>query len=416
MQLKLFANLGNIVLSISDALDLAYPSLAMHQQRVAFIAWELARKANLDKKRIERLFLAGLLHDIGALSNEEKRTLHANETSRVDGHCIRGSNLFKSNPWLADGADLIKYHHREWNTWDTPRNTPLIFDSQILFLADHLERHIMRNKYILQQKDELCAFVKGLAGEQIDRDVTELLLEISVREEFWLDLTSPRLYSLLLHNGPLQNLELDINNIITFAELLGMIVDFKSPYTATHSSGVAHCSLLLGELAGMSKSEIKLLELAGLLHDLGKLVIPNAILEKPSRLTSDEMTIIKQHPYYTFSILSTISGLQSVAEWAAFHHERLDGNGYPFHKKSHEMNTGVRIIAASDIFTALVEDRPYRKGMDTLKIKKILLDSVSSGIQDSKIVNYLVQNIEDIGREVKERQNQAENFYHSKIE
>ena len=152
MQLKLFANLGNLVLSISDALDLAYPSLAMHQQRVAFIAWELAKKARLDEKRIERIFLAGLLHDIGALSSEEKRTLHANETTRVDDHCIRGSNLFKSNPWLSDGADLIKYHHRGWDDWQTPRDTPLVFDSQLLYLADHLERHVNRKKYILQQK------------------------------------------------------------------------------------------------------------------------------------------------------------------------------------------------------------------------------------------------------------------------
>ncbi|MBN1665146.1 MAG: HDOD domain-containing protein [Deltaproteobacteria bacterium] len=86
---KLSVNLGNLVLSLSDALDLAFPSLAMHQQRVAFIAWELGRRAGLEQKRIEHIFLAGLLHDIGALSIEDKKSLHDNEVSEVTPHCKR---------------------------------------------------------------------------------------------------------------------------------------------------------------------------------------------------------------------------------------------------------------------------------------------------------------------------------------
>ena len=268
----------------------------------------------------------------------------------------------------------------------------------------------------MHQNDELCNNLKELSGTHVNGDIIELLLETSDREEFWLDLTSPRLYSLLLHNGPFQTIEIDVDNIIAFARLLGMIVDFKSPFTATHSSGVAHCSMLLAKIIGMSESEIKLIEAAGLLHDLGKLVIPNTILEKPSRLTSAEMAIIKQHPYHAFSILSTIAGFQTIAGWASFHHERLDGNGYPFHKKSYEINTGARIIAVSDIFTALIEDRPYRKGMDISGIKKILLDGASSGLQDARIVNHLVDNMEDIRKDVKERQDQERNFYRTEIE
>ncbi|HBB18055.1 MAG TPA: hypothetical protein DCZ97_14035, partial [Syntrophus sp. (in: bacteria)] len=105
---KISVNLGNLVLSLSDALDLAFSSLAMHQQRTAFIAWELAKRAKLEEKRIENVFIAGLLHDIGALSIEEKKTLHDNETSEVEQHCIRGMNLFKSNPWFAPCADLVR--------------------------------------------------------------------------------------------------------------------------------------------------------------------------------------------------------------------------------------------------------------------------------------------------------------------
>ncbi len=413
---KLSVNLGNLVLSISDAIDLAFSSLAMHQQRVAFIAWELGKRAGLREKRIENVFLASLLHDIGALSIEDKKSLHDNETMEVDAHCIRGRNLFKSNPWLIPCADLVRYHHREWVTWEEPRNDPKVFDSQLLYLADHLERQIDRNTYILHQNETLCNGLKKLSGKQISPEVIDLFIETANREEFWLDLTSPRLYSLLLHNGPLQTIEIDINNIVIFAKLLAMIVDFKSPFTATHSSGVARCSMLLAKMVGMSESEVQLMQAAGLLHDLGKLVIPNSILEKPASLTTAEMAVMKQHTYHTFSILSTIAGFQMIAEWGAYHHERLDGKGYPFRLKEHEINLGARIMAVSDIFTALAEDRPYRKGMNAELIKTILQDMASRGILDSRIVSLLVENIEDIRKDVAEMQEQSRHFYQTEID
>lgn len=409
---KISVNLGNLILSLSDALDLAFPSLAMHQQRTAFIAWEIAKRANLEGKRIENVFIAGLLHDIGALSLEEKKSLHNNETTDVETHCIRGMNLFKSNPWLAPSADLVRYHHREWIMWKELKNTPYAFDSQLLFLADYLERQIDRKTYILHQDEMLCSRIKQLSGKQINSDVVDLFLELSQREEFWLDLTSPRLYSLLLHHGPFQAITVDIKNTVIFAELLGMIVDFKSPFTATHSSGVARCSMLIAEMVGMSESEVKLMEIAGLLHDIGKLVIPNSILEKPAGLTQSEMAVIKQHTYYTFSILSTISGLQMIAEWGAYHHERLDGMGYPFRREAHEINLGARIMTVSDIFTALAEDRPYRKGMEAGRIKTILQEQASRGIQDPRIIKLLLENIEEVRKAVTERQEQSRYYYY----
>lgn len=413
---KISVNLGNLVLSLSDALDLAVPSLAMHQQRTAFIAWELGKQAKLPEKEIENVFLAGLLHDIGALSIEEKQSLHDNEISAVEQHSIRGQHLFKSNPWLAPCADMVRYHHRDWVKCEEPRNTPEVFEAQLLFLADYLERQIDRKTYILHQDQALCGRLKELAGKQIKSEIVDLFCEVSQREEFWLDLTSPRLYSLLLHNGPFQTIELDINNIAIFANLLGMIVDFKSPFTATHSSGVAQCAMLLAEMVGMSETEVKLMEVAGLLHDLGKLVVPNSILEKPAGLTHAEMAVIKQHTYHTFSILSTIGGLQMIAEWGAYHHERLDGNGYPFRRLGHEMNVGVRIMGVSDVFTALAEDRPYRKGMNTEKIKNILQEQASRGVQDPQIVKRLLENIEEVRRVVTDKQEQVRHYYHTEVE
>jgi HD-GYP domain-containing protein (c-di-GMP phosphodiesterase class II) len=415
MYTKITVNLGNLVLSLSDALDLAFPSLAMHQQRTAFVAWEMGKAARLDEKRIENVFLAGLLHDIGALSIEEKLSLHESETTNVRQHCVRGEYLFQSNPWLAPGAELVRHHHREWVNWDEPIDTPRVFGSQLLYLADFLERQIERRTYILHQDGMLRNKIRDLAGRQVHHDVVDLFMDLSRREEFWLDLTSPRLYPLLLHNGPFQTIEVDMDNIGTFAKLLSMIVDFKSPFTAAHSAGVSRCAMTLAGMVGMSRAEVEQMEVAGLLHDLGKLVVPNGILEKPAGLSAAEMAVVKQHTYYTLSILSTIRGLETIAEWGAYHHERLDGNGYPFKLNADGLNIGARIMAVSDIFTAMSEDRPYRRGMKPEIIRNTLSDLAARGIQDSRIVNILLDNMDVVAKAVTERRNEACEFYRNKV-
>jgi len=105
------------------------------------------------------------------------------------------------------------------------------------------------------------------------------------------------------------------------------------------------------------------MEVAGNLHDLGKMVIPNSILNKPDKLNKEETAIMRQHTYFTYTVLNSIGGISQIAEWAAFHHERLDGSGYPFHLGADKLGIGSRIMAVADVFTAISEDRPYRKGM-----------------------------------------------------
>ncbi len=409
---KISVNLGNLLLSFSETLDLAVSSLAMHQQRTAFIAWELSRHAGLSEHRQEGVFLAGLFHDIGALSVEEKVLLHDNnEDIDADGHCIRGQALFESNPWLAPLSSVVRNHHRDWATWHEPIESPIVFDSQILHLADLIEREIQRSVYILHQSDQLCRTIVELSGKQVCKEVVDVFMQVSKREEFWLDLASSRLYSLLLRDGPFRKIEIDLESITVFARLVSMIVDFKSPYTATHSLGVASCAMQLAELMGLSETEVRLMEVAGYLHDLGKLVVPNEILEKPSSLSKAEFAVIKQHTYYTFSVLSTINGLQQLAEWAAYHHERLDGNGYPFKRNAQEISLGARIMAVADIFTALAEDRPYRKGMDLPQIAEILQELAQRGGIESRAVKLLLDNRVEIRKRVMERQEQARDHF-----
>jgi HD-GYP domain-containing protein (c-di-GMP phosphodiesterase class II) len=292
---------------------------------------------------------------------------------------------------------------------------PTVFDSQILCLADSIERRIARDTYILHQHSRIQDKARAMAGTEVHGDIVDLFMNASEREEFWLDLTAPRLYSLLLHNGPFCRLDIDLSRIATIARLFKNLIDFKSPYTATHSSGVAESAVCLTRLVGLTELETQLMEVAGYLHDIGKLVVPNAILEKPGKLSRDEFAVIKQHTYVTFSVLSTIPGMLEIAEWAAYHHEKFDGTGYPFRRTAKELNIGARIMAVADIFTALAEDRPYREGMDAAAIQRILQDEAATGRLDKRIVAVLLENIDSIQVVVRRKQEEAREHYAQKV-
>jgi HD-GYP domain-containing protein (c-di-GMP phosphodiesterase class II) len=411
MDTRCSVNLGNLLLSLSDAMDLVDASVALHQHRTAFIAWELGKAADLSEEAIERLFVAGLLHDIGALSPEEKMSLHRFETDETEQHCVRGCALMQTVPWFTSAAKIVRYHHHEWRLQDEPITSQVVLESQILFLADYLERIIRRDIYILHQDELLKEKITALSGTALHPDIVDLFRQLSRKEEFWLDLVSPRLYSLLLHNGPYRYQDIDIESITTIGELFRNIIDFRSRFTSTHSSGVAECAAVLSKLFGFSKAEANLMRVAGNFHDIGKLSVSNAILNKPDKLTKDEFALIRQHTYHTFSIMNTIGGLQHIAEWAAFHHERLDGSGYPFHHEASRLGTGARIMAVADIFTAIAEDRPYRKGMEYHEIEKVLKKQAEMNFIDKRIVNLLIENYSDVLKTVKERQDITREFY-----
>lgn len=256
----------------------------------------------------------------------------------------------------------------------------------------------------MHQVDDLSETITAASGDLIHDDVVSLFLGIAGREDFWLDLSSPRLYSILLHSGPFRRAEIGYDNIFSIASLFRNTIDFKSRFTATHSTGVAECAAMLAKIFGLTDAEVKQIQIAGYFHDVGKLAVPNSILEKPAKLTNCEFAVIRQHTYFTYSVLDTIGGLDHIAEWAAFHHEKLDGSGYPFHVSSEKINTGSRIMAVSDIFTAIAEDRPYRKGMERKQIETILKSQVATNALDKKMVNLLIENFEEISSQVKEKQ------------
>jgi len=415
MKRQLSVNLDNLLLSLSEVVDLANPSILQHQQRTAFIALEIAKRANLAPEIIENIFAAALLHDIGAITVEEKMAVHNFEVIDTNVHAIRGQVLLEQIPWLSKLSKIVRNHHRSWSDWDEEIENPLVLSSQIILLADYVERLVDRNKYILHQTQDIVEKIEKMADTVLNKKVIAYFVDVSRREEFWLDLVSPRLYSLLLTNGPFRDIEIGIEDILLISNLFRDLIDFKSRFTATHTTGVSECAVILSELFGLAESDVKSMRIAGNFHDIGKLIIPNSILEKPDKLTVAEFQVMRCHTYYTYYTLNSIGGLQRIAEWAAYHHEKLDGSGYPFHCTNEEIGTGSRIMAVADIFTALSEDRPYRKGMDKDEIYRILKKQADDNLLDKQIVALLFDNYEAIRLKVKEKQEEAFDFYEKRF-
>jgi putative nucleotidyltransferase with HDIG domain len=137
-------------------------------------------------------------------------------------------------------------------------------------------------------------------------------------------------------------------------------VDAKSPWTRGHSERVTAYAMAIGRELGLSETQMKTLRLAGLLHDVGKIGTYDAILDKPDRLTPEEFALVKQHPDKGARIIEDIKQLRDVAEVIRYHHERMDGKGYPYGVKGEAIPLLSRILAVADSFDSMTTDRPYR--------------------------------------------------------
>jgi putative nucleotidyltransferase with HDIG domain len=140
-------------------------------------------------------------------------------------------------------------------------------------------------------------------------------------------------------------------------------LDAKDHYTYGHSMRVTYFAMVLGKELGLSDADIYDLQLSALFHDIGKIGTPDAVLNKPTRLTDEEFKIMKQHPSQSYDILKGFDNFEKIARNAKHHHERYDGRGYPDGLKGEEIPLFARIILIADTFDAMTSTRVYRKGL-----------------------------------------------------
>ena len=216
--------------------------------------------------------------------------------------------------------------------------------------------------------------VQRRARVWLDPELANAVQVLGNEPRFWTELSSPFLEAKVAALAPpAEAIEVDDEYLDAIAKAFGEVIDAKSPFTAGHSGRVAAIADDIGRRLGMTKGRLRWLRRAAYLHDVGKLGVSNAILDKPASLTESEWEEMRGHAEHTREILGRIGPFSDLAAAAASHHERLDGSGYPLGLGDQQIRRETRIITVCDYFDALTADRPYRAAMtidDALDIMK----------------------------------------------
>ncbi|MEW5934733.1 MAG: HD domain-containing phosphohydrolase, partial [Bacillota bacterium] len=351
---------GRLLWALSLCLDFSARGVGRHHQRVAFISLSIADEMGLGDDMRTLLFMAATVHDIGVREWGEREILQRLEVADPWEHCRRGCDLLREVGFLKPVADTVFSHHDRWAGPNpsglTGEAIPL--PARIIHLADRVDVLLPDGGCVLEHRAGILKQVVSLAGRVLAPELVDVFSRVGERESFWLDLVSGFLSRRLDEMGSGIRIRLDLASLEELAALFARLIDEKSRFTYRHSQRVAALAAEVGSRLGFPPEEVALLRVAGLLHDLGKLSIPDALLDKPARLTPGEALLFRQHPYYTYHILREAGEPERLPQWAAYHHERLDGTGYPFRLTGEKLDLGARTVAVCDVFVAMCEDRP----------------------------------------------------------
>lgn len=400
--------------ALSFALDLTEGQPMGHSLRACLIGMELSNRLRLSLPEARDLYYALLLKDVGCSSNsarvfelfggDDHSAQHALRfvdwgnyfqamqlgmahaepgaswfqrakrvaalaskgtslaTELVETRSNRGAEIVKRLGFGAHVADAVRHTDEHWDGGGHPRGLigseiPLL--SRIICLSQVLEVFAM-----VDGPDAALEVARDRSGHWFDPTLVTGCMGLETQLAGWCALDEPTLRmavqesepggaSLLAGKGTMDRIAYG------FAE----IVDAKSPYTASHSLRVTELTLKVANRLGYGEVELAELKRASLLHDIGKLSVPNSILDKPAPLTPEEWEIVRLHPYYTQRILEHIRGLEGLAYVAASHHERLDGRGYFRGLRGDQIPMESQVLATADIYDALSAARPYRPAL-----------------------------------------------------
>jgi putative nucleotidyltransferase with HDIG domain len=387
-------------LTIARALDYVGIDDVHHAHRVAYTAYECGQLLNWPPLKLEKTFYSGLLHDCGVTSSKEHlRLLEGMIPSNVDEHCERGFNALNKNVLLCAFANIVRYHHTPWaelKNLDLDTETKDI--TALIHLADRVD--FLRARYAHETHPEAVTLYEGLIAENIlskkdtlfQPEFAEAMARLVNIDGFWFAMDYDRIEAIGLEFNAYKpfNSTLEIHQITELASFLANIVDAKSPFTYHHSQKVAKLSKMLAIDAGLSVDNSDMVYVAGLLHDVGKLKTPDEILYKNGPLEGVELSIMKRHSVDTLITLDHFFPDSKIGQWAANHHEKLDGSGYPYQLQGEQLDIESRIIAIADIFQALSQTRPYRGQLSFEEITTIMDPMVEDGKLDKDIYQLIL--------------------------
>ncbi|MEN0617543.1 HD domain-containing phosphohydrolase [Klebsiella indica] len=380
--------LKSALMLTSRVIQIINPELHLHMQRTALIALELALAAGLSHRQQQVIFCAALLHDIGVLG--DKRVISSlNDIDNLDDpHQQRGAEMLLGLTTLSPILPIIRDHHFSPSHKGSQ-------EQHIVYFADVFERLLSVGKNETTYKTDIIDKFRSL-HQDIDPELCKILCQLAQKEHFWLHLNPGHIQRILEIIGPINDVYIDIDGLKDICLLIANVVDTYSSFTASHSLMVGKISHMLADYIGLPAVECKKIEIAGYLHDIGKVYIPLAILEKQGELNAEERLLVREHSYMTGEILSAFSELGEIINWAANHHEKLDGSGYPLHLNKDHLQQADRIIAIADIFTALTEERPYRHGMSHKQALRLIEIDVINGALDNDVYRVLHQHADTL--------------------
>jgi HD-GYP domain-containing protein (c-di-GMP phosphodiesterase class II) len=414
--------LSTVLSALSYALDLTEGHPRGHAARSALIGMRVARTLELSAAERSDLFYALLLKDTGCSSNAAR----VHQLFGGDDHSAKRavweddwrklrSQLRYVFKYVQPGAGVVARALGFWRVATSPKARREIFEVRCDRGADIARAIGMseRTAQAVRSMDEhwdggglpdglrgedipLLARVVGIAqvieiywglggrsaarevardrsGRWFDPQLVRAFLAINDDDPLWRDLDSPDLEQSIAAAEPEERvIPADEERLDRIAHAFALVVDAKSSFTFEHSERVASIAATIGGRLGLSDQERRRLRYGGLLHDIGKLSVPNRILDKPAALTGDEWVVVKQHPHFSYEILSRVPVFSELAFDASAHHERLNGSGYFRGLTGESLSVHARILATADVFDALSAQRPYRAAMPLGEVLSVL--------------------------------------------
>ena len=423
-----------IISALSFALDLTEGAVPGHALRSCILGMRIAAKAGLSHEQLGDLYYALLLKDVGCSSNAARmcqivggddraikagvkledwtqpnrpslstlkllwgtvlpegnfaeriariakigRTQHANNAEMIGLRCDRGASIIRKIGLREATAQAVFSLDEHWNGSGYPERLTgenISILSRIAGVAQHLDVFASETT-----PENAIAVLIQRSGTWFDPSLVRIAIALDKERALWQDglasVDEAQVRAAVLALEPGESLQLGAAEIDRVCEAFSDVVDAKSPFTSRHSRGVAEAADLISATLGYSLERRQVVHRAALLHDLGKLRVPNSILDKPGKLTDEEFKVIKEHPALSQQIMARIPAFREMAVIAGAHHEKLDGTGYPNRVGADLLGPEARLIAVADVYGALSEDRPYRESLDLSQINAIMTKDI----------------------------------------
>jgi HD-GYP domain-containing protein (c-di-GMP phosphodiesterase class II) len=421
---------SELIGSLSHALDLTEGQPKGHCLRVCWIGMHLGMEIGLGVPALRELYYVLLLKDLGCSSNAARicelyltddlafkrdfktvgeglpqvlrfvfghTGLNAGLAGRLRSlvrilrngkeitddlirtRCTRGADIARQLRFSEGVAAGIAGLDEHWDGSGRPdglAGTAIPLYARIALLAQVVDVfHAVGGRAAAMQE------ARQRAGSWFQADLVRTLEHVAELPGFWTTLASAEVEAAVFAMDPGSGgVVLDDDYLDDIAAAFGQIVDSKSPFTSGHSARVAGYVDAIARRVGLSGERCRWLRRGALLHDVGKLGVSNAILDKPGPLDDAEWASVRLHVVHTEAILSRIDAFAELARVAAAHHERLDGGGYPRGLSGDEITLETRIITTADIFDAISADRPYRAAVPIAQTLAMMAETVGTAI------------------------------------